>query len=88
MPYRTRFLNAGSVLMGFHPLKFVTAGKKFLSAAMGRGKANSFKPHGKDKSKIAAAAAKKKGAKKNQNAGIIRGRVETPKTERKVNSFS
>jgi hypothetical protein len=52
---------------------------------MGRGKARSFKPKGKDTSKIAKANASKKAKKSVQNTGIQRGRVESAKTERKVN---
>src|SRR5579862_4921657 len=52
-----------------------------LRDSMGKGRAKSFKPHGKDKSRIARSAAKKKSAKKSRGNGIIRGRVETPKTE-------
>jgi hypothetical protein len=52
---------------------------------MGRGKAKSFKPKGKDTSKIAKANASKKAKKSVQKTGIRRGRVESAKTERKVN---
>jgi hypothetical protein len=52
---------------------------------MGKGRAKSFKPAGKDKSKFSSAAASKKARQQRKTTGgIIRGRVETPKTERKV----
>ena len=50
---------------------------------MGRGRAKSFKPEGKDKSRIKQGAGSKK-AKKVDRTGIIHGRVESAKTERKV----
>lgn len=53
-------------------------------AIMGKGRAKSFKPAGKDKSKLASAAASKKARQRKTTSGIIHGRVETPKTERKV----
>lgn len=54
------------------------------SAAMGKGRAKSFRPAGKDKSKVAAAAVSKKARQRKSTGSIIHGRVETPKTERKV----
>jgi hypothetical protein len=57
--------------------------KKFCSTAMGKGRAKSFKPEGKDKSRIKQRAASKK-TKKADRTGIIHGRVESAKTERKV----
>jgi len=47
---------------------------------MGRGKVKSFRPAGKDKVHLG-----KKKNKKGSQGGIIRGRVESAKTERKVN---
>lgn len=47
---------------------------------MGRGKVKSFRPAGKDKVHLG-----KKKNKKGSEGGIIRGRVESAKTERKVN---
>jgi hypothetical protein len=57
--------------------------ENFCSTAMGKGRAKSFKPEGKDKSRIKQRAVSKK-AKKVDRAGIIHGRVESAKTERKV----
>jgi len=51
---------------------------------MGRGKAKSFKPQGKDRPKLAQKNASKKAKKSTQKTGIQRGRVESAKTERKV----
>ena len=50
---------------------------------MGKGKSKSFKPEGKDKSRIAKTATFKK-AKKSSDSGIKHGRIESAKSERKV----
>jgi hypothetical protein len=53
--------------------------RRNLPFTMGRGKSKSFKPARKDKPRVSS-----KKSKKPNNTGIIRGRVESSKTEQKV----
>jgi hypothetical protein len=55
---------------------------------MGKGRSKSFKPQGKDKSRLKGIAASKKARKPKEAEKIFRGRVETPKSERRVAPFS
>ena len=53
---------------------------------MGKGKGKSFKPQGKDKSRLAQAATSKKAKRKTKalDMSITHGRVENAKTQQKV----